>query len=119
LVPLADRARNALAAARDLDPEGADTARLAGALADVERALVHDPLALADFSVEEVLARSPTRSGPVTAPVRGARRRSERVDGRDRRTGDGARRGRGPARRSRARRTAGSGAGRGCRPAGA
>jgi len=67
LVPLADRARNALAAARDLDPEGADTARLAGALADVERALVHDPLALADFSVEEVLAPLADALGPVTA----------------------------------------------------
>ena len=67
LVPLADRARNALAAARDLDPEGADTARLAGALADVERALVHDPLALADFTVEEALAPLAAALGPVTA----------------------------------------------------
>ena len=67
LVPLADRARNALAAARELDPDGADTARLAGALADVERALVHDPLALADFSVEEVLAPLAAALGPVTA----------------------------------------------------
>ena len=62
LVPLAERARAALATARELDPEGADTVRLAGALADVERALVHDPLALADRPVEDVLA-------PVAAAV--------------------------------------------------
>ena len=67
LVPLADQARNALAAARELDPDDAATVRLASSLADVERALVHDPLALADSSVEEVLAPLAAALGPVTA----------------------------------------------------
>ena len=95
LVPLADRARAALATARELDPDGADTVRLAGALADVERALVHDPLALADRPVEDVLAPLAARARTRGGAVRGARRRSRRVDGRARRAGDGARRGRG------------------------
>jgi hypothetical protein len=56
LAPLADRVRDALTTARALDPDGTGTARLAGALTAVERALVHDPLALADRPVEDVLA---------------------------------------------------------------
>ena len=67
LAPLADRARDALAAGRELDPDGTATVRLAGALADVERALVRDPLALADSSVEEVLAPLADALAPVTA----------------------------------------------------
>lgn len=67
LVPLADAARDALASTRDLDPDGADTARLAGALADIERALVGDPLALADRPVQDVLAPLAAALGPVAA----------------------------------------------------
>jgi hypothetical protein len=66
LAPLADRARAALAVARELDLEGPTTARLAGALADVERALVHDPLAFADRPVEDVLAPLADALEPVT-----------------------------------------------------
>ena len=66
LAPLADRARAALATARELDPQGVDTARLAGALADVERALVRDPLAFADRPVEDVLAPLADAIEPVT-----------------------------------------------------
>jgi len=67
LAPLAGRARTALASARELDPEGADTARLAGALAEVERALVQDPLALADRPVEDVLKPVAAAIDPVVA----------------------------------------------------
>lgn len=65
LAPLADRIRGALTTARELDPDGTATARLAGALAGVERALVHDPLALADRPVEDVLAPLADALGPV------------------------------------------------------
>jgi hypothetical protein len=56
LAPLADRARTALATASELDPRGAAAVRIANALAEIERTLVHDPLALADRPVEDVLA---------------------------------------------------------------
>ena len=56
LVPLADRARSALATARDVGVADQDAAPLTAALADVERACVHDPLALADRTVADVLA---------------------------------------------------------------
>ena len=67
LAPLADRVRDALTTAHELDPDDTGTARLAGALAAVERALVHDPLALADRPVEDVLAPLAEALGPVLA----------------------------------------------------
>lgn len=58
LVPTADQARAALAMAGELDPSGADPdiGPLSAALAEIERACVHDPLALADRPTAEVLA---------------------------------------------------------------
>jgi len=67
LAPLADRARAALATIRELDPNGADTVRLATALAEVERTLVHDPLALAHRAVDDVLAPIAAAVDPVVA----------------------------------------------------
>jgi hypothetical protein len=65
LAPLADRVRDALMTARELDPDGTGTTRLTSALAAVERALVHDPLVLADRPVEDVLAPLADALGPV------------------------------------------------------
>lgn len=58
LVPLAARARAALALAHELDSAGVDpdVGPVTAALAEIERTCVHDPLALADRPVAEVLA---------------------------------------------------------------
>lgn len=70
LVPLADQARAALEQARDLDPADPEHVRLTTALAEVERACVHDPLALADRPLADVLAPLRDVLDPVVARTR-------------------------------------------------